>query len=183
MQTPLTARDGTIMSISRLSDVGAEGLMRFNAGLSERTRGVFLPHAYDRATVARYVERDRLGLDRAYVLEAGDSIAGYFFLWEFDQPVPILGIGLADKWQGQGLGAPMVQRLIADAREASREAIELTTVPGNDRAIRLYLAAGFTAVGEVENVAGDGRVVREVRMFLALKSGVRPAERTFQPPV
>jgi hypothetical protein len=42
---------------------------------------------------------------------------------------------------------------------------------------------GFELVGEVDNVAGDGRVVREYRMFLALQPGARPPAREFKPPV
>jgi ribosomal protein S18 acetylase RimI-like enzyme len=128
------------------------------------------------------VERDQLGLDRVYLLRSGTDVAGYFFLWEFDHPAPLLGIGLADAWQGQGLGGPMLALLIKDARDAGRAAVELTTVLTNDRALRLYEHAGFRQVGVVENLAGDGRVVRERRMFLALKPGATPADRDFKPP-
>lgn len=161
-------------------DVAA--LQRFNASLSEATRTVFLPHAYDDATVRRFIERNRRGEDRSYLLKAGPEVVGYFFLWEFKHPVPILGIGLADAWQGLGLGEAMLRRLIEDAREAGRDAIELTTVPTNARAFRLYQRVGFTHIGDVDNVAGDGRVGREHRMFLALKSEARPSERSFKPP-
>jgi RimJ/RimL family protein N-acetyltransferase len=178
----LEARNGTTVEI-RLLDAGdVAALQRFNASLSEATRAVFLPHAYDDATVRRFIARNRAGEDRAYVLKAGAEVIGYFFLWELRHPVPIVGIGLADAWQGQGLGEAMLRRLIEDAREAKRDAIELTTVPGNARAFRLYQRVGFEHVGDVDNVAGDGRVVREHRMFLALKRGARAETRTFKPP-
>jgi ribosomal protein S18 acetylase RimI-like enzyme len=159
-----------------------EALQRFFAGLSPATRAVFLPHATDAATLIRVVERDRLGLDRAYVLAVDGEVAGYFFLWEFNQPVPLLGLGLADAWQGQGLGGRMLERLIVDARGAGRVGVELTTVPGNLRAFELYRRAGFVHLGDVENLAGDGRVVREHRMFLPLQPGAQPPERHFGPP-
>jgi RimJ/RimL family protein N-acetyltransferase len=178
----VTARDGATLYARLLDEDDVDALQRFNAKLSERTRQVFLPHAYDRTTVSRCVARTRSGHDRAYVLYHGDEAVGYFFLWDFDQAVPVLGIGLADAWQGQGLGELMLRRLIDDARCANRDAIELTTVPGNERAFRLYRRLGFELIGEVDNVAGDGRVVRERRMFLALKPGVRPVDRTFKPP-
>jgi RimJ/RimL family protein N-acetyltransferase len=182
VHSTLVAQNGVTLEVHLLGAGDVAALQRFNAVLSEETRAVFLPHAYDEVTVRRYVERNRLGEDRAYVLKTGAEIIGYFFLWEFNHPVPIVGIGLADTWQGQGLGFPMLQRLMADARAAGRDAIELTTVPGNARAFRLYRRAGFEPVGDVDNVAGDGRVVREHRMFLALRPGVRPAERNFGPP-
>jgi len=176
------ARDGTVLSIRRLGVADPAALPRFFARLSAATRAVFLPHAGDGATVARYCERDRCGLDRAYVLETAGEVVGYFFLWEFDQPVPLLGLGLSDAWQGRGLGGPMIRRLMEDARAAGRSAVELTTVPGNLRAFRLYQRAGFIHVGDVDNVAGDGRIVREHRMFCPLQPGAQPPARHFGPP-
>jgi ribosomal protein S18 acetylase RimI-like enzyme len=176
------ARDAVGLAVRRLGALDVAALRRFLAGLSPATRAVFLPHADDDATLARYVERNRGGTDRTYVLMADAEVVGYFFLWEFDQPVPLLGLGLADAWQGQGLGPQMLAHLITDARNAGRVAVELTTVPGNIRAFRLYQRAGFMHVGDVENVAGDGRIVREHRMFLPLQPGAQPPARHFGPP-
>jgi RimJ/RimL family protein N-acetyltransferase len=179
----LLARNGTELEVHLLSDADLAALQRFNASLSDSTRAVFLPHAYDDATVRRFIERNRRGEDRSYLLKSSSEVVGYFFLWKFKHPVPILGIGLVDAWQGQGLGEAMLQRLIEDARTAGRDAIELTTVPANARAFRLYQRTGFEHIGDVDNVAGDGRVVREHRMFLALKPGAQPSERSFKPPI
>jgi ribosomal protein S18 acetylase RimI-like enzyme len=178
----IASREGTSFEVHRFSDAWIPALQRFNAGLSERTRSFFLPHAYDDATLTGYAARNRRGQDRTYLLCRGPEVVGYFFLWEFDQPVPVLGVGLADACQGKGLGEPMIQLLIGDARAANREAIELTTVPGNQRALQLYLRLGFQEIGETNNIAGDGRVVRERRLFLPLKPDARPVERTFKPP-
>lgn len=184
MTAPVTwvARHGVVLDVSRLGEADPSALTRFFAGLSDATRAVFLPHATDVATLARFAERDRRGEDRAYVLRASGGVVGYFFLWEFDQSVPLLGLGLSDAWQGQGLGESMLRHLIEDARAAGRAAVELTTVPGNIRAFRLYQRAGFIHLGDVSNVAGDGRVVREHRMFLPLQPGAQPPERQFGPP-
>jgi ribosomal protein S18 acetylase RimI-like enzyme len=178
----MVARDGTKLDVIRFAERSIAALQRFNAGLSERTRSVFLPHAYDDKTLAGYAARGRSGQDRSYVLCSGQVVVGYFFLWEFDQPVPILGIGLADAWQGMRLGEPMIRLLISDARAAKREAIELTTVPSNQRALHLYRRLGFDEIGETDNIAGDGRVVRERRLFMPLIPGAQPPERTFKPP-
>lgn len=177
------ARTGDRLAVCRLGGTDPAALQRFFARLSPATRTVFLPHATDHAALARAAERDRLGLDRSYVLASGAEVVGYFFLWEFDQPVPLLGLGLVDAWQGQGLGGPMLGRLIDDARAAGRLGVELTTVPGNVRAFQLYRRAGFIHLGDVDNLAGDGRIVREHRMFLPLQPGAQPPERHFGPPV
>jgi RimJ/RimL family protein N-acetyltransferase len=183
LQFALTARNGTTLQGHLLAEADLVPLQRFNANLSDRTRSFFLPHAYDMATLARYAARNRSGKDRAFVLYRRDELVGYFFLWDFDQPAPVLGIGLADAWQGQGLGEPMLRLLIDEARSAGCDAIELTTVLKNELAFRLYRRIGFELLGEVDNVAGDGRTVRERRMLLALKPGVRPAARSFKPPL
>jgi ribosomal protein S18 acetylase RimI-like enzyme len=180
--TTCVARNGTSLEVHRLTRRYIVPLQRFNAGLSAPTSAVFLPHAYDDATLARHVERDRAGKDRTYVLTFDGEVAGYFFLWEFDQRVPLLGIGLADAWQGQGLGESMLRFLIDDARLNGRDGIELTTVLTNARALQLYHRVGFEEIGEVDNVAGDGRLVRERRMFMALRPGARPSRREFKPP-
>ena len=178
----ILARDGTALAVRPLSSALIPALQRFDALLSAHTRSVFLPHAYDDATLRRYVARCERGQDRAYVLCFGAEVVGYFFLWEFDQPAPILGLGLTDAWQGKGLGGPMLNLLIEEARAAGRDAIELTTVLTNEHALHVYRRAGFAEVGETDNIAGDGRVVRERRMFLPLKPDARPGERAFQPP-
>ena len=171
-----------MLAVRRFTADDVEALVKFNAGLSARTRNFFLPHAYGAATLSAYAERDRCGEDRIYVLRDDAEIVGYFFLWEFDRPVPLLGLGLTDAWQGRGLGGRLLRILIEDARLAGRDGVELTTMTTNDRAFRLG-DAGFTPLGVVENVAGDGRVVREHRMFLALKPGAQPPEREFKPPL
>jgi ribosomal protein S18 acetylase RimI-like enzyme len=179
----LTARDGTVLDLRMLTTAEIPALQRFDAALSPATRAWFLPHAYDGPTLAGYVARQAAGRDRIFVLGLGSEVVGYFFLWEFDQPVPLVGLGLADAWQGQGLGEPLLRFLIREAETAGRAGLELTTVTGNARALHLYRKVGFDLAGEVDNVAGDGRVVREHRMFLALRSGARPPDRKFRPPV
>jgi ribosomal protein S18 acetylase RimI-like enzyme len=179
----LTARDGSRLAIRPLTAADVPALQRFDAGLSAATRALFLPHAYDTTTLLRYAARHAAGQDLILLLANGTDVVGYFFLWEFDQPVPLLGVGLADAWQGRGLGEPMLRHLIAAAARADRRGVELTTVTTNTRALRLYRKVGFEPWGEVENVAGDGRRVREHRLFLPLQPGATPPARTFQAPV
>ncbi len=179
----LLARNGARLPVLPLTPGTGNPLAHFNAGLSAATRNLFWPHAYDATTIARQITRHAQGIDRSFLLFAGDDAVGYFFLWNFAHAVPLLGLGLTDAWQGQGLGAQMLDRLITEARAADRVGVELTTVTTNERAFRLYRRAGFQHLGEIENVAGDGRMVHEYQMFLSLKTGALPPDRTFQPPV
>lgn len=178
----LTLRDGAAVDVRPLTSRETAGLARFAASLSPASRAFFLPHDYDDATLARHVARNARGSDLSLVTAAGPEIVGYAFLWEFDLRFPLLGLGVADTWQGRGLGSRLLDLLINEARAADREGIELTTVPANISARHLYESRGFRVAGEVDNVAGDGRIVRELRMFLPLHDGARPPERTFAPP-
>ncbi len=183
IQFVLKCRSGEELSVDRLGADHRSALQQFNSSLSDQTRSVFLPHDYDDKTIARYVKRALADEDRIYVLLSKNEIVGYFFLWEFQSPVPLLGIGLADAYQGQGLGRQMMAILIEDARSAGCDGIELTTVPENERAFHLYEKSGFQYLDDVENMAGDGRVVCERRMFLPLKEGASVPVREFKPPV
>lgn len=169
--------------IRSLASGDSAALKQFNATLSEQTRSRFLPHAYDDETLTRIIGRAESGVDCTYVALAGEEMVGYFFLWDITSPVPVLGVGLADAWQGRGLGRRFMEILIGDAKESGCSGIELTTLPDNERAFALYRAMGFEYVGDADNIAGDGRVVRELVMFLPLRPGAQAPQRTFGPPV
>lgn len=171
------------LAIRPLASGDVVALQQFNAALSKETRSRFLPHAYDAESLARIVARAESGVDLVYLALAGEVVVGYFFLWDIETPVPVLGVGLADGWQGRGLGRRFMEILIGDARVAGCSGIELTTLPENERAFALYRAMGFEHVGDADNVAGDGRVVRERVMFLPLVPGAKAPNRTFGPPV
>ena len=179
----LKTRSGQTLTCRSLGAEDAGPLVRFHESLSDKSRALFTPHAYNDATIGRYAERAQSGEDYIQVLTTpAGEIVGYFFLWEFSQPVPLLGIGLTDQWQGEGLGKLMMEHLIAAAKAADRDGIELTTMPDNERAFHLYQSCGFQYLGDVENVTGDGRIVTERKMFLPLKAGASPSDREFKPP-
>ena len=112
-----------------------------------------------------------------------EIIIGYFFLWEFIKPFPILGIGISDRYQGQGLGKKMIAILIEDAKVNGNSGILLTTLLTNEAAFQLYLKMGFKYLGDTDNIAGDGRATRERMMYLPFKEHVAPEIHAFEPPV
>ena len=179
----LRARDGESLRARLLAPGDEPALRNFHDSLSPVSQSRFTPHGYDDPLLQMYVERCQAGIDRSYVLlDEIETVVGYFFLWEFTDPVPALGIGIADDWQGKKLGPQMMEILIEDARATGSDGIELTTVLDNDRAYALYEKMGFVYQGNVENVAGDGRVVVEKKLFLAFKEGAKPSDREFRPP-
>lgn len=182
IRATLTLRDGETLVARRLRAGDGPKLQAFNAGLSPQSRGFFLPHAYDDATVARMIERAEQGLDLTYIVLAGEEMVAYFFLWEWQDPIPILGIGIADAYQGRGLGKQLMRILIDDARAVGRDGIDLTTMQHNDRAFALYQQMGFRYIENVDNYDGAGRLIVERWMFLPLKPGAQPVKREHKPP-
>jgi len=177
------ARDGRTVSVRRLTSDDARVLQRFNEELSGDSRGRFLPHSYDDATVGKALARSEAGVDLLLGAFDGERMAAYFFLWYFDQRVPLLGIGMLDDYQGRGLGRQMMQTLIDAANTNGNEGIELTTMMDNRRAFALYEQVGFKYYGDVENLDGDGRVVVERGMFYEIKPGAKRYDGKHAPPV
>ncbi len=176
-------RDGKALTARRLRSGDAAALRQFNEDLSAPSRRWFLPHPYDAATIARVLARSEAGDDLTLGLFDGGRLAGYFFLWYIRRRVPLLGIGLVDAFQGQGLGRPMMELLLEQGREAGCEAVELTTMMDNDRAYALYRKVGFEHFKDVENLQGTGEWVVERAMIYRFVPGAAPMQEPHRPPV
>ena len=179
----ISTKDGRTVTVRRLVAGDTRKLQQFDRDLSEETRHLFPPHAYDDETVAEYIRRNERGDDVIYVAEHDDRIVAYCFLWYAKRPTCLLGIGITDAFQGVGLGGQLMEVLIESAREAGSEAIELTTAPENARAFALYLKCGFQYLGDVENQMGEGKVRVERCMFLPIQEDAKPMEEPHAPPV
>ncbi len=179
----LPQRAGAPLTVRRLRAGDGPALQRFDRELSAPSRRWFLPHPYDDATVARVLARSEAGEDLTLGLFDGPRLVGYFFLWYARRRVPLLGIGLVDDLQGHGLGRPLMELLIAQAREAGCAAIELTTMLDNDRAFALYRKVGFEHFKDVENLQGNGEWVVERAMIYRLQPDAAPMQEPHRPPV
>jgi len=179
----ITTRDGIDLLVRRLVATDATSLQTFNSALSPDSRQMFLPHAYDDATVAKAMTRSQNGDD--YVLGAfyGERLMGYFFLWCVRERVPLLGIGMLDEFQHRGLGRQMMQLLIDNAVAEGRDGIELTTMPDNHKAFALYQKCGFKYHADVDNRQGDGKIVVERAMFYTIKPGAKHTKGAHGPPL
>jgi RimJ/RimL family protein N-acetyltransferase len=142
----------------------------FRDGLTPRSQYLFCPHEPSQperclAEFADRIRRHAARLDLTLVVEQAGAIVGYFFLWWLDRTdskPPTLGIGLADALHGQGVGAAMMDCLIARARALGLPAIKLTHESTNERAGRLYQSRGFVYTGE-EHRSG-ARIERAMRL-------------------
>lgn len=178
-----TLKNGTVVSYRTLREDDEKKLSAFNDELSERSRDLFMPHGYDGETFAKVMIRVNNGDDIAFVAFDGERIVAYWFLWWFNTSFPVLGIGILDEFHGQGLGGQLMRHLIEAAKNGNCEAVELTTALDNIPGLALYEKIGFKRNGQVENLAGDGRVITEWLMFYPIKSGVVPPPREHCAPV
>jgi ribosomal protein S18 acetylase RimI-like enzyme len=177
-----TLKNGLSLPARRLTRADAPALVAFNLALDAESRRKFTPHAYDGKTLETMLRRSEAGEDYTLAVFDGPLLSAYFFLWYFRKPVPLLGIGMRSECQHQGLGKQLMSHLIEVARETGRDGVELTTMLDNHTAFALYQKCGFNYYKNVENVTGDGTVVIERAMFLALKPGAQPMAGRHQPP-
>lgn len=78
----------------------------------------------------------------------GTRIVGWCFLWNLDTGKPTFGLGIADEYQGKGLGSELMNRMMRTARERGLNQVYLVLVKDNEVARRMYERHGFTPYDE-----------------------------------
>jgi ribosomal protein S18 acetylase RimI-like enzyme len=136
----------------------ARALAEFYNGLSEGSRTTFRPLGWTTTVeaCARIVQGNLSGGSNAdergtrYDLVAvhRGRIVGWGFIWDLHTAEPIFGLGIADAYQGRGLGAALMDRVMAAARRFGLGRVYLTVVQDNHVAWRLYERRGFVRYGE-----------------------------------
>ena len=180
----LKLRKGDMVNYRRVQKGDGNRLKNFHNALGKNSQYFFTPHEYDDNTIAKVISRSENDEDRVYIaLDSKEEVISYFFLWWYSSAFPVLGIGIADEYQGQGLGKQLMKILIEDGRKKRCKTIELTTMPDNKKAFELYEKVGFKYLGQVDNVSGDGRIVKEWHMYYPLEPGVKPPGRKHEAPV
>lgn len=75
------------------------------------------------------------------------ALVGYFLaMWAVDE-AHLLNVAVAADCQGQGVGRYLLDKLCARARAQRMESILLEVRPSNARALKVYRAYGFSAIG------------------------------------
>ncbi|WP_427914233.1 N-acetyltransferase family protein [Ramlibacter sp. MMS24-I3-19] len=105
---------------------------------------------------------------------AGETLCGIVGLELLRRPkeqhkAKVVGMYVPGDAAGRGIGAALLQVLLAHARQAGLTDLVLTVTDGNAAAQRLYRKAGFQAFGtEPRAIRVDGRAFGKVHMHLAL---------------
>ena len=182
-------RDGRTAAVRLLRPIDVEPLAAYFLGLSERTRGFYGPHRFDRATAERLCAEEDSTRTRRYVavLEDGTpaaEIIGYLILTReiaagdlarYASHGPALDLdtcaalapSIADAYQEQGLGTQMARHVLRCAVDWGLAQVILMggVQARNTRARRLYERLGFRAVGAFE-VVREGERLDNLNMIL-----------------
>jgi ribosomal protein S18 acetylase RimI-like enzyme len=148
--------------IRRLRVGDAAALGRFYNGLSEASRRTFRPLGWHTTVdvCAKIVDANQTG--EKYDLVAvccsdsgtGPEIVGWSFVWDLRSEQPNLGLGIADAYQGRGLGGAIIEQVLGGVRDIGLEQVYLIVVQDNHVARGLYERRGFVRYGEL--VGDDG---------------------------
>ena len=114
--------------------------------LERMERELFLAGAWSRAALEDEID----GPGRWYVgaVDVGTGeLLGYAGLWFDGVDVQVMTIGTDAAHQRRGVGALLLDALLARARELGAARVLLEVRVDNDPALRLYERAGFTRLG------------------------------------
>jgi len=139
----------TLTGGCRLRPLGpndCDRMMDYFAGLGEVSRGFFHPHPFDRENAERICRDDDAGTFRL-VAESEGRVIGYAWFSRASEGHATVGIGIADAYQGRGLGRSLMEALTAEARRRQLPGLRLTVYEDNERAVELYSSCGYRVVG------------------------------------
>jgi ribosomal protein S18 acetylase RimI-like enzyme len=148
------------IEVKNAIDTDAAALKEFLLeGLGDHSRFLFAPYPYQgdlegsiKQALSECVQKKTL----LYHAWQDGRIIGHFYLGGIQEPVPGLGIAVADRCHGQKLGNLFMTILIAAGHFAGSQAIELTTNPKNSAGFHLYQKVGFVHIGDREITVADG---------------------------
>ncbi|WP_162601676.1 GNAT family N-acetyltransferase [Occallatibacter savannae] len=132
------------LEFRHIEDGMHHALAEFFVDLSEGADEEFFhPHPLTRehaATIASYA-----GMDLYYALTVGKLVIAYGMLrgWDEGFDTPSLGIAVAKRWRGIGIGRAMITMLHVAARFNGASRIRLKVHKRNTSAIELYKALGY----------------------------------------
>ncbi|MEZ5276108.1 MAG: GNAT family N-acetyltransferase [Opitutaceae bacterium] len=137
---------------SRLGPEHGPDLCEFYNNLSRASLRTFRPLGTKTTIrVCRAIARDNqpdrdIKFDR--VAWCSGIIVGWGFLWHLDSAEPDLGLGVADDFQGRGIGTRLVREVMAEAKRREVERVCLIVVKENEWAQKIYQRVGFQVRGE-----------------------------------
>lgn len=153
-------------------------LQEFLLKLGKKTLTNFNPFGeINSLTVTSIVEKELFRNDRIKFFSFYENnLIAYSFLTKFQKKSKkhncILGIVIADKWQGNGFGEKICKHMINHAWKKQFEKIWLTVFENNISAINLYKSLGFEIEGIFMNDELSLRKQRHVISMAIFKNNL-----------
>lgn len=113
----------------------------------------------------QYLDEILNPLSFSYVIQANDSVVGFYILRAIEDTGDILQIAVSPNYQGQGFGTKLMSHLLKMARSIEVFNVLLEVEENNHRALSLYLAFGFENLSVRKGYYGQNRnaiVMRKV---------------------
>ncbi|MCU7891146.1 MAG: ribosomal protein S18-alanine N-acetyltransferase [Candidatus Thiodiazotropha sp. (ex Ustalcina ferruginea)] len=104
-----------------------------------------------------------------WVVTLDQQVIGYGVMSVVIDESHILNICIHPKWQGQGLGYKLSQRLLKIARQHGAETVFLEVRASNQIAFKLYEKIGFVKIGQRRNYYPAADRKREDALVMALE--------------
>jgi acyl-CoA synthetase (NDP forming)/RimJ/RimL family protein N-acetyltransferase len=152
-EADVVAADGGTVHLRPIRPSDADALVRFHAGLSQRTRYLRYFSAYPRIPdrdLLRFTNVDHH--DRvAFVAElAGEIIAVGRYERQAGTDQAEVAFVVADRHQGRGIGSVLLEHLAAAAREVGVRRFQAIVLAENVGMIRVFRDAGYETTRHVE---------------------------------
>lgn len=151
-RAPAPAERGGAVEIRAASAADHEAIKSFVMGLSLRSRFLrfFSPVAPPTSAVLRGMCGAGSGTD-ALVATADGVIVGHVMASDVAgpdsrRPVADIGLVVADRWQGRGLGSQLLSQVIARAAARGVSGLVMEVLPENRRMLAM-IAQGFPSAG------------------------------------
>lgn len=106
---------------------------------------------------------------QAQMLQADETVLGYFVAMEGVEEVHLLNITVAPEFQRQGWSRVMLDALTLWARGRAAQWLWLEVRAGNSRAIHVYEAQGYARVGVRKDYYPAGHSKREDALVMGLR--------------
>lgn len=90
---------------------------------------------------------DREAVELTVMVDADDEVVGYSVLWCILDQGELANIAITPGWRGSGLGARLLEHVLAVAARRGVEKIFLEVRASNEAALALYRRYGFEQAG------------------------------------
>jgi ribosomal protein S18 acetylase RimI-like enzyme len=118
------------------------------------------PHAFssklDRERALRELDWRTKLESRAQFAAMDDGVVGTAGAYREGEAIELISMWVAPRARNRGIGAALVETVVAHARSLGVREVRLRVREGNATAERLYVRCGFARNGVVEPMDGDG---------------------------